>query len=157
MALSRHLTFICGAASPTVSPLAAARSFSPKPPPAACSPPLFPCHATRFVSRAWQNSGLSLKKNDVLQVFLCYSLHLAEKPLPLHRVFHSIRFKVNKVGIQRYPFFYAHTCGAACGRRVPPLMQCAMQRLTFVNLENAREIHHAPPRSEITQTWRGGF
>ncbi|MFW5583298.1 MAG: hypothetical protein ACOCNU_06905, partial [Bacteroidales bacterium] len=25
----------------------------------------------------------------------------------LHRVFHSIRFKVNKVGIQRYPFFYA--------------------------------------------------
>ncbi len=27
-------------------------------------------------------------------------------PLSLHRVFHSIRFKVNKVGIQRYPFFY---------------------------------------------------
>ena len=29
------------------------------------------------------------------------------KSLLLHRVFHSIRFKVNKVGIQRYPFFYA--------------------------------------------------
>ena len=25
----------------------------------------------------------------------------------LHCVFHSIRFKVNKVGIQRYPFFYS--------------------------------------------------
>ena len=31
-----------------------------------------------------------------------------EKCLPLHRVFHSIRFKVNKVGVQRYSFFYAH-------------------------------------------------
>ena len=29
--------------------------------------------------------------------------------IPLQRVFHSIRFKVNKVGVQRYSFFYAHT------------------------------------------------
>ena len=29
--------------------------------------------------------------------------------LPLQCVFHSIRFKVNKVGVQRYSFFYAHT------------------------------------------------
>ena len=34
--------------------------------------------------------------------FLWTYLH---KPLSLHCVFHSIRFKVNKVGIQRYPFF----------------------------------------------------
>ncbi len=26
--------------------------------------------------------------------------------LPLQCVFHSIRFKVNKVGVQRYSFFY---------------------------------------------------
>ncbi len=29
-----------------------------------------------------------------------------EKSVPLYCVFHSIRFKVNKVGIRRYPFFY---------------------------------------------------
>ena len=29
------------------------------------------------------------------------------KIIPLQRVFHSIRFKVNKVGVQRYSFFYA--------------------------------------------------
>ncbi len=34
-------------------------------------------------------------------------LHFRLKAVSLHRVFHSIRFKVNKVGIQRYPFFYA--------------------------------------------------
>ena len=26
--------------------------------------------------------------------------------VPLHRVFHSIRFKVNKIGVQRYPIFF---------------------------------------------------
>ena len=30
-----------------------------------------------------------------------------EKYVSLHRVFHSIRFKVNKVGIQWYPIFFA--------------------------------------------------
>ena len=30
---------------------------------------------------------------------------LQGEPLSLHRVFHSIRFKVNKVGIQWYPIF----------------------------------------------------
>ena len=29
------------------------------------------------------------------------------KALSLQCVFHSIRFKVNKVGVQRYTFFYA--------------------------------------------------
>ncbi len=33
---------------------------------------------------------------------------LQGEPLSLHRVFHSIRFKVNKVGIQWYPIFFAH-------------------------------------------------
>ena len=32
---------------------------------------------------------------------------LIGEPLSLHRVFHSIRFKVNKVGIQWYPIFFA--------------------------------------------------
>ena len=32
--------------------------------------------------------------------------------LRLHRVFHCIRFKVNKVGIKRYPFFCAFLCGS---------------------------------------------
>ena len=31
------------------------------------------------------------------------------KVIPLQRVFHSIRFKVNKVGVQRYSFFCIHT------------------------------------------------
>ena len=34
--------------------------------------------------------------------------NLIGEPLSLHRVFHSIRFKVNKVGIQRYPIFCVH-------------------------------------------------
>ena len=32
--------------------------------------------------------------------------NLLGEPLSLHRVFHSIRFKVNKVGIQWYPIFF---------------------------------------------------
>ena len=35
--------------------------------------------------------------------------NLIGEPLSLHRVFHSIRFKVNKVGIQWYPIFCIHT------------------------------------------------
>ena len=35
--------------------------------------------------------------------------NLIGEPLSLHRVFHSIRFKVNKVGIQWYPIFCVHT------------------------------------------------
>jgi type III secretory pathway component EscU len=34
--------------------------------------------------------------------------------LSLHRVFHSIRFKVNKVGTQRSPFFYALKSAVSC-------------------------------------------
>ena len=44
--------------------------------------------------------------------------------LPLHRVFHGIRFKVNKIGTRRSPFFYVLTfltflrCSAlACPKR----------------------------------------
>ena len=31
--------------------------------------------------------------------------NIPKMSVPLHRVFHSIRFKVNKVGVQRYSFF----------------------------------------------------
>ena len=34
---------------------------------------------------------------------------IATIAISLYRVFHSIRFKVNKVGVQRYSFFFAHT------------------------------------------------
>ena len=33
-------------------------------------------------------------------------LQIRKMRVTLHRVFHSIRFKVNKVGIQRYPIFF---------------------------------------------------
>ena len=35
-------------------------------------------------------------------------LQNSRKVVPLHRVFHSIRFKVNKGWAQRSPFFYVH-------------------------------------------------
>ena len=44
-----------------------------------------------------------------MQFFLLQTLQKWKKYVSLQRVFHSIRFKVNKVGIQRYPFFYALT------------------------------------------------
>ena len=36
--------------------------------------------------------------------------------LSLHRVFHGIRFKVNKIGTQRSPFFYVLTFLTLLGR-----------------------------------------
>ncbi len=41
--------------------------------------------------------------------FRTLRLQIPKKSVPLQRVFHSIRFKVNKVGVQRYSFFFAHT------------------------------------------------
>ena len=40
---------------------------------------------------------------------------IATIAISLHRVFHSIRFKVNKVGVQRYSFFLPipQICGCA--------------------------------------------
>jgi len=40
--------------------------------------------------------------------FLDY-LEFTEKPLPLHCVFHSIRFKVNKGWVKALTLFFAHT------------------------------------------------
>ena len=51
---------------------------------------------------------MSIKRRFVV-IFTIIPLQVLEKSLPLHRVFHSIRFKVNKVGVQRYSFFYALT------------------------------------------------
>ena len=40
------------------------------------------------------------------ECFRAHFLQITEKPLPLHRVFHSIRFKVNKrLGYGGIPFF----------------------------------------------------
>ena len=39
--------------------------------------------------------------------FRALLLQIRKMGVTLHRVFHSIRFKVNKVGIQRYPIFFA--------------------------------------------------
>ena len=41
--------------------------------------------------------------------FRTLRLQIPKKSVPLQRVFHSIRFKVSKVGVQRYSFFFAHT------------------------------------------------
>ena len=38
-------------------------------------------------------------------LFLLESLQLSQKSVPLHCVFHGIRFKVNKGWAQRSPFF----------------------------------------------------
>ena len=42
-------------------------------------------------------------------IFQLYNLRYKKKSVSLHRVFHSIRFKVNKGWAQRSPFFYVHT------------------------------------------------
>ena len=44
----------------------------------------------------------------ICYILWCYGRKfwpILQKSVPLHRVFHSIRFKVNKVGVQRYSFF----------------------------------------------------
>ena len=41
-------------------------------------------------------------------VFTLKYLQVSIKSLPLYCVFHSIRFKVNKIGAKRCSFFYAH-------------------------------------------------
>ena len=49
----------------------------------------------------------TVKNEPKISYFVAKCLQIAPYRVILHRVFHSIRFKVNKVGIQRYPFFYA--------------------------------------------------
>ena len=46
-------------------------------------------------------------------LFLLESLQVSQKSVPLHCVFHGIRFKVNKGWAQRSPF-YARTSGTRC-------------------------------------------
>ena len=52
-------------------------------------------------------SFIKVNFSDINAFFLAKPLHFFEKYVSLHRVFHSIRFKVNKVGIQWYPIFFA--------------------------------------------------
>ena len=53
------------------------------------------------------NKLCDVVKLSCIYAFLwCEGLHFSEKAVSLHRVFHSIRFKVNKVGIQWYPIFF---------------------------------------------------
>ena len=42
-------------------------------------------------------------------IFHPFYLQIHRKAVPLHCVFHSIRFKVNKVGAKRCSFFFTHT------------------------------------------------
>ena len=46
-------------------------------------------------------------------IFQPIYLQIHPKAVPLHCVFHSIRFKVNKVGAKRCSFFFAHTPSAS--------------------------------------------
>ena len=56
------------------------------------------------------NKLCDVVKLSCIYVYLwCEGLHFSEKAVSLHRVFHSIRFKVNKVGIQWYPIFFVPT------------------------------------------------
>ena len=61
--------------------------------------------------RVWQvgisKSGRFVKKVRNWRFFPPVFLRSVCRAVSLHRVFHSIRFKVIKVGIQRYPFFCA--------------------------------------------------
>ena len=50
-----------------------------------------------------------VKLSCIYSFLWCEGLHFSEKAVSLHRVFHSIRFKVNKVGIQWYPIFFVPT------------------------------------------------
>ena len=60
-------------------------------------------------------SGLSNFKNMLKNiVFHPFYLQIRSKAVPLHCVFHSIRFKVNKVGARRCSFFYARTFQNVC-------------------------------------------
>ena len=60
-------------------------------------------------------SGLSIFKNMLKNIiFRSIYLQIHPKAVPLHCVFHSIRFKVNKVGARRCSFFYARTFQNVC-------------------------------------------
>ena len=41
-------------------------------------------------------------------LFFLDNLQIYQMSVSLQRVFHSIRFRLTKVGVQRYSFFYAH-------------------------------------------------
>ena len=51
--------------------------------------------------------------------FRALLLQIRKMGVTLHRVFHSIRFKVNKVGIQRYPIFFTRLLYALTAFFVP--------------------------------------
>ena len=86
-------------------------------------------------------------KSTIILEIICKIL---PKPLPLHRVFHSIRFKVNKVGTRRSPFFcfigslflpfwvYQHVCrgqnGRGCPTSILPRFRSSHSELTVVDL-----------------------
>ena len=94
--------------------------------------------------------------------------------VPLHRVFHSIRFKVNKIGVQRYPIFLClygrkgrkrrrrgDEEKGACDRmrqrgaiyaaysrsRIPPLLEDGLPPQKKNSL--SRGAHHAPQEREF--------
>ena len=59
--------------------------------------------------------GLFILKNMLNNIYFHpFYLQIHPKAVPLHCVFHSIRFKVNKVGAKRCSFFYARTFQNVC-------------------------------------------
>ena len=73
-----------------------------------------------------QNRKLTVKNYFIQEFFSANACIRLCIPLLLHRVFHSIRFKVNKVGIRRNPFFYVRT---PCPRM--PYAYTSAQRFSF--------------------------
>ena len=57
-----------------------------------------------------QNRAAGIDLNQLIAIISIFNVlntcKLDGKALPLHRVFHSIRFKVNKVGVRRYSIFF---------------------------------------------------
>ena len=86
------------------------------------TPPLYAPEILRFalddkgkpsIMKKCKYKAFILKNMLKNTIFHPFYLQIHPKAVPLHCVFHSIRFKVNKVGAKRCSFFYAHTPSAS--------------------------------------------
>ena len=69
--------------------------------------------------------------------FRTLRLQIPKKSVPLQRVFHSIRFKVNKVGVQRYSFFFCPYANSTPTFRQPYVNPTSILRQFYANFTPA--------------------
>ncbi len=75
--------------------------------------------------------------------FIRFSWKFEGKTLSLQRVFHSIRFKVNKVGIQWYPIFFVLFAEKRCDiRSFYPFLRTFLLEDNHSNLEKIIILYH---------------